>query len=92
MHYDAALLAPAAALMLTHRAQPGDWLVAIGASALLCCAAIPHWGAAAVTLFVLAVSLTPEAAFAGRLKLAQRSPGAQGERPQGERPQGEAAT
>ena len=84
MHYDAALLAPAAALMLTHRAQPGDWLVAIGASALLCCAAIPHWGAAAVTLFVLAVSLTPENAFAGRLKLAQLAAGGQGERPQGE--------
>jgi len=82
MHYDAALLAPAAALMLTRRSQPGDWLVAIGASALLCCAAIPHWGAAAVTLFVLTVSLTPEAAFAGRLKLAELAP----------RPQGEAAT
>ena len=82
MHYDAALLAPAAALMLTRRPQPGDWLVAIGASALLCCAAIPHWGAAAVTLFVLTVSLTPEAAFAGRLKLAELAP----------RPQGEAAT
>jgi Glycosyltransferase family 87 len=82
MHYDAALLAPAAALMLTHRSQPGDWAVAVGASALLCCAAIPNWGAAAVTLFVLAVSLTPEAAFAGRLKLAELAP----------RPQGEAAT
>jgi hypothetical protein len=92
MHYDAALLAPAAALMLTHRAQPGDWLVAVGASALLCCAAIPHWGAAAVTAFVLAVSLTPQNAFAGRLKLAQLSPGAQGGGAQGERPQGEAAT
>ncbi len=84
MHYDAALLAPAAALMLTRRSQPGDWAVALGASALLCCAAIPHWGAAAVTLFVLAVSLTPEAAFAGRLKLAGLAPGAQGEGPQGE--------
>jgi Glycosyltransferase family 87 len=61
MHYDAALLAPAAALMLTHRRQPGDWMVALGASALLCCAA-------AVTLFILAVSFTPEAAFAGRLR------------------------
>ena len=68
MHYDAALLAPAAALMLTHRRQPGDWMVALGASALLCCAAIPQWGAAAVTLFILAVAFTPEAAFAGRLR------------------------
>jgi alpha-1,2-mannosyltransferase len=80
MHYDAALLAPAVALMLTHRRQPGDWMIAIGASALLCCAAIPHWGAAAVTLFVLAVSFTPEAAFAGWL------------RRQAPQPQGQAAT
>ncbi len=83
MHYDAALLAPAAALMLTHRSQPGDWAVALGASALLCCAAIPHWGAAAVTAFILAVSLIPEAAFAGRFKLAGLAP---------PRPQEEAAT
>jgi Glycosyltransferase family 87 len=82
MHYDAALLAPAAALMLTHRPQPGDWIVALGASALLCCAAIPHWGAAAVTAFILAASLTPESVFAGRFKLAALAP----------RPQGEAAT
>jgi hypothetical protein len=83
MHYDAALLAPAAALILTHRSQPVDWLAALGASALLCCAAIPHWGAAAVTAFILAVSLTPEAAFAGRFKLAGLAP---------RRPQEEAAT
>jgi hypothetical protein len=82
MHYDAALLAPAAALMLTQRSQPGDWMVALGASALLCCAAIPHWGAAAVTAFILAVSLTPESVLAGRFKLAGLTP----------RPQGEAAT
>jgi len=82
MHYDAALLAPAAALMLTRRSQPGDWAVAILASVLLCCAAIPYWGAAAVTAFVLAVSLTPESAFSGRLKLADLAP----------EPQGEAAT
>jgi hypothetical protein len=81
MHYDAALLAPGAALMLTQRSQPGDWMMALGASALLCCAAIPHWGAAAVTAFILAVSLTPEAAFAGRFKLAALAA-----------PQGEAAT
>ncbi len=66
MHYDAALLAPAAALMLTHRSSPGAWIAALGTGALLCCAAIPYVGAAAVTAFVLAVSLTPEAAFAGR--------------------------
>ena len=64
MHYDAALLAPAAALMLTQRPQPGDWMAALAASALLCCAAIPHWGAAAVTAFILAAALTPESAFA----------------------------
>ena len=84
MHYDAALLAPATALMLTRRSQPGDWLLAVAASALLCCAAIPQWGAAAVTLFVLAVSLTPEDAFARRLKLAEIAPGVQGDGPQGE--------
>lgn len=83
MHYDAALLAPAAALMLTHRSQPVDWLVAIGASALLCCAAIPHWGAAAVTAFILTVSLTPETAFAGQFNLAGLAP---------PRPREEAAT
>jgi hypothetical protein len=66
MHYDAALLAPAAALMLTHRASPGAWIAALVAGALLCCAAIPYVGAAAVTAFVLAVSFTPETAFAGR--------------------------
>jgi hypothetical protein len=63
MHYDAALLAPAAALILTHRPQPGAWIVALGAGALLCCAAIPNWGAAAVTAFVLLVALLPETAL-----------------------------
>jgi hypothetical protein len=81
MHYDAALLAPAAALMLTHRAQPGDWMVAIAASALLCCAAVPHWGAAAVTAFILAVSLIPEDAFARWARLADLGPQRQGEAP-----------
>jgi hypothetical protein len=66
MHYDAALLAPAAALMLTQRPQVGPWLAALAASAALCCAAIPHWGAAGVTGFVLWASLIPETAFAGR--------------------------
>ena len=69
MHYDAALLAPAATLMLTHRAAPRAWLFALGAGALLCCAALPHWGAAAVTAFVLVVALTPETAFQGRFTL-----------------------
>jgi hypothetical protein len=77
------LLAPAAALMLTHRPRPGDWIAAVAASALLCCAAIPHWGAAAVTAFILAVSLTPEAAFAGWLRLPELAP---------PRPHGKAAT
>jgi len=70
MHYDAGLLAPAIALMLTRRLQPGAWIAALVASGVLCCAAIPHWGAAAVTAFILAVSFTPETAFAGRLRLA----------------------
>jgi len=70
MHYDAALLAPAAALMLTHRSSPGAWIAALGAGALLCCAAIPYVGAAAVTGFVLWVSLMPETAFSGLPRLA----------------------
>jgi hypothetical protein len=82
MHYDAALLAPAAALIVTHRSRPGDWIAALLASALLCCAAIPHWGAAGVTLFVLVVAFTPEAAFAGWLQRTSRAP----------LPHGEAAT
>jgi hypothetical protein len=82
MHYDAALLAPAAALMLTHRPRPGDWIAAVAAFALLSCAAIPHWGAAAVTLFILTASFLPETAFAGWPRLAELGP----------RPQGEAAT
>jgi hypothetical protein len=64
MHYDAALLAPAAALMLTQRPHFGPWVAALAASAALCCAAIPHWGAAGVTGFVLWASLIPETAFA----------------------------
>jgi hypothetical protein len=70
MHYDAALLVPAAALMLTHRTQPGPWIAAVIAGALLCCAAIPHWGAAAVTAFTLWTALTPETLLAGRLAFA----------------------
>jgi hypothetical protein len=71
MHYDAALLAPAAALMLTQRTRPGAWAAAVLAGALLCCASIPHWGAAAVTAFVLWTALTPETLFAGRLVFAR---------------------
>jgi len=56
MHYDAALLAPAAVLLLARPSRPGAWLMALGAGALLCCAVIPHWGAAAVTAFVLLVA------------------------------------
>jgi hypothetical protein len=70
MHYDAALLAPAAALMLTHRSRPGAWVAAAIAGAVLCCAAIPHWGAAAVTAFVLWTALTPETLFTRRLAFA----------------------
>jgi hypothetical protein len=79
MHYDAALLAPAMALMLSGRTQPGAWIAALAASALLCCAAIPHWGAAAVTAFILAVALTREPAFAGRPRLAGLAAAPQGE-------------
>jgi hypothetical protein len=74
MHYDAALLAPAAALMLTHRTQPGRWIAAVIAGAMLCCAAIPHWGAAAVTAFTLWTALTPQTLLAGRLAFAPDEP------------------
>lgn len=74
MHYDAALLAPAAALMLTHRSSPGAWILALAAGALLCCAAIPYIGALAVTVFVLWVSLMPETTFARLPRLAQAGP------------------
>ena len=70
MHYDAALLVPAAALMLTHRTQPGPWIASVVAAAVLCCAAIPLWGAAAVTAFTLWTALTPETLLAGRLAFA----------------------
>jgi hypothetical protein len=70
MHYDAALLAPAMALLLTCRTQPGAWVTALLASALLCCAAVPHWGAAAVAAFVLWTALAPETLFAARLAFA----------------------
>jgi hypothetical protein len=70
MHYDAALLAPAAALLLTQRTRPGAWAAAVVAGAVLACAAIPHWGAAAVTAFVLWVALTPETLFSRRIAFA----------------------
>ena len=69
MHYDAALLAPAAALMLTHRTAPGAWILAFVAGAVLCCAAIPLWGAAAVTAFTLWTALTPETLLMGEAAL-----------------------
>lgn len=65
MHYDGALVAPAAALMLATRPGPGPWIAALIAGAVLCLAAVPHWGAAAVTLFTLYAALTPAAAFGG---------------------------
>lgn len=77
MHYDAALLTPAAALMLTHRTRPGAWILALAAGAVLCCAAIPNWGAAAVTAFTLWTALIPETLLAGRAALAaDGTPGA----------------
>jgi hypothetical protein len=69
MHYDAALLAPAAALMLTHRTAPGAWILALVAGAVLCCAAMPLWGAAAVTAFTLWTALTPETLLMGKAAL-----------------------
>jgi hypothetical protein len=74
MHYDAALLAPAAALMLTGRSSPAAWVAALAGAGLLCCAAIPHWGAVAVTAFVILVGLTPEMALAAWPKLRAASP------------------
>ena len=68
MHYDGALLAPAAAIMLAQRPQPGPWILAFVASGVLCFAATPHWGAAAVTAFTLFAALTPETALSPRLR------------------------
>jgi hypothetical protein len=74
MHYDAALLAPAAALMLTHRTRPGAWILAVAAGVVLCCAAIPQWGAAAVTAFTLWTALAPETLLMGDLAFAAGEP------------------
>jgi hypothetical protein len=67
MHYDAALLAPSVALMLSQRTHVVGWIGALVAGALLCCAAIPYVGAAAVTALVPLAALFPAGAFAGRL-------------------------
>jgi hypothetical protein len=69
MHSDAALLAPAAVLMLARRPSPGPWIIAFIAAVLLCCCTVPHWGAAAVTAFTLIASLTPAGILAGRRSL-----------------------
>lgn len=74
MHYDAALLAPAAALMLTHRTRPRAWILAAAAGAVLCCAAIPLWGAAAVTAFTLWTALAPETLLMGAAALDNGEP------------------
>jgi hypothetical protein len=66
MHYDGALLAPSAALMLATRPNPGAWIPAFIAGGVLCFAAIPHWGAAAVTAFTLFAALSPEAGLVPR--------------------------
>lgn len=60
MHYDAALLAPGAGLMLLTRSRAGPWVRALVGAVALSYAAKPVWGAAAVTGYVLWASLTPE--------------------------------
>ena len=87
MHYDAALLAPSAALMLTTRHSPGAWIVALIAGAVLCFAAVPHWGAAAVTAFTLFAAFTPASAFGGEWRRAEFS----GAGPPAAQPEGAAA-
>jgi len=66
MHYDAALVAPAAAIMLAQRPSPAPWILAAIASAILCLASQPHWGSAAVTAFTLFAALMPARALAWR--------------------------
>ena len=73
MHYDAALLAPSAALMLATRPSPGAWVAALAASAILCLAVTPYWGAAAVTAFTLFAAVTPASAFGGEQRRAELS-------------------
>ena len=84
MHYDAALLAPSAALMLATRPSPGAWAAALIAGAVLCFAATPHWGAAAVTAFTLFAALTPAGAFGGEWRRAEFSGTAAAHDPQPE--------
>ncbi|MFI4973007.1 MAG: glycosyltransferase family 87 protein [Caulobacterales bacterium] len=74
MHYDAALLAPAAVMLLAYRSSPGAWVTAFLGALLLCFAAIPHWGAAAVTAFVLLVALDGELAIGEALWRAAAGP------------------
>jgi hypothetical protein len=71
MHYDAALVAPAAAIMLARRPSPGAWIAALIASVVLCFASQPHWGAAAVTAFTLFAALTPAGALGGSWRAAE---------------------
>ena len=75
MHYDGAMVAPAAALMLAIRASPGAWVASLIASAVLCFAAKAHWGAAAVTAFTLYAALVPASAFGGRWRAADFAAG-----------------
>lgn len=67
MHYDAALLAPAAALMLVGRTRSWPWLAALAGAAVLCLAAWPRWGAAAVTAYVLWAALLPGGTAVGAI-------------------------
>lgn len=86
MHYDAALLAPSAALMLATRPNPGAWIAALIAAAVLCLAATPHWGAAAVTMFTLFAALTPREAFGRDWRSPEVAPALEPEpRPEGVR-------
>jgi len=71
MHYDAALVAPAAAIMLARRTSPGAWIAALIASFVLCFASQSHWGAAAVTAFTLFAALTPAGALGGNWRASE---------------------
>ena len=75
MHYDGALVAPAAALMLAQRPAPGAWIAAFIADFVLCFAAKAHWGAAAVTAFTLYAALVPAGAFGGGWRRAEFAAG-----------------
>jgi len=75
MHYDGALVAPAAAIMLARRPGPGAWTAAFIASVVLCYASKAHWGAAAVTAFTLFAALTPARAFGGTWRVSEFAAG-----------------